>query len=213
MCASQCVFLCACATLCVPALWQKRNGYGTRHQARLPVEWSLLSGGDVPRFQSSLEQALQGAGYSTAHKQREFVRNLLRGIGEPTAEQAIKYSGGSVGGSTAGASAGWVDEKRRKAAMDIPPVMERYAVAGRVCACEWMCMCMCECVRVWVNLKGSRWHGRACCRDQPLRHSCHTLQPARFSSSGKQCIGKAQWGSFLLRFASVRWAVLHLAPH
>ncbi len=68
-------------------------------------------------------KALQSAGYSTAHKQREFVRNLMRGIGEPTAEQAIKYSGGDV--SLAEGGGGWVDERRRQARTQIPLVMQR----------------------------------------------------------------------------------------
>lgn len=68
-------------------------------------------------------KAVQAAGYSTAHKQREFVRNLLRGIGAPTAEQAVKYSGGSTTGRAEAKT--WVDEKRRAMTTHCPPTLER----------------------------------------------------------------------------------------
>ena len=69
---------------------------------------------------ADIVKILHTAGYSTAHRQAEFTRNLLRGIGTPDAEQVIKYSGGGTQGATKREL-----EAKKKAGPDIPPVMSR----------------------------------------------------------------------------------------
>ena len=67
-------------------------------------------------------KVLQTAGYSETHKRREFVRNLVRGGAVmPSAEDVIKYSGG-----TTDAGAGDAEAKARVASgPPIPSLMDR----------------------------------------------------------------------------------------
>jgi hypothetical protein len=70
---------------------------------------------------ADIVKLLHSSGYSTAHKQLEFTRNLLRGIGMPNAQEVIKYSGGGTDGGTGKKESDF----RKKWGPDVPPVMER----------------------------------------------------------------------------------------
>lgn len=80
-----------------------------------PADRAAINGHSV------VVKILQTSGYSHIHKQREFVRNLLRSGALPTADEIIRYSGGSTDAGT--------EEEAMKARLaggpPIPPMMER----------------------------------------------------------------------------------------
>lgn len=80
---------------------------------------------------TDIVKVLHSAGYSTAHKQLEFTRNLLRGIGMPNAQEVIKYSGGGTDGGKGKKESDF----RKKWGPDVPPVMERFVLL------VWPCWC------------------------------------------------------------------------